>query len=373
MNRTNTARLVTFAPLLAAGVAALLGACGSENTGSGGSGGSGASGGATSSSVSSGGATSSSSSAASSSSSASSSSASSSSSSGTGGAPCAPGAACMAVDKDCIGLVDNAAQPSAGLRMSQLSLTKPSALNTGLVKNVVQGGVLPNIPTCNLGGSATFNWLLQFDIAGGTLKTGGAKPVADPSTGYLFVDEMVTQNGTQFHLQPVTMSATVGPNGDFNVATGVDLLVPIYLDAGGTQVVILPMHKVRFINGKLSADHNCIGQYNAQGLDPNNGCLGDAQTPTFLEDAQLDGFVTLEEADTVVVAALSQTLCVLLSGNSAMYGDGGVPIQKCKRTNGVIDFHGDWCAATDAAASANCFDALAVNAGFAASSIAINN
>ena len=44
-----------------------------------------------------------------------------------------------------------------------------------------------------------------------------------------------------------------------------------------------------------------------------------------------------------------------------------------KRTNGVIDFHGDWCAATDAAASANCFDALAVNGGFAASSVAINN
>src|SRR4029079_8937019 len=122
--------------------------------------------------------------------------------SGTGGAaPCAPGPACTAADKECIGLVDNSAQAKPGLRMSEIDFTKPVALTTGLVKNVVQGGVLPNIPTCNLSGSATFSWLLQFDLAGGTIKTGGAKPVANPALGYDFVDEIFQG----VHIQPATL------------------------------------------------------------------------------------------------------------------------------------------------------------------------
>jgi hypothetical protein len=241
-------------------------------------------------------------------------------------------------------------------------------LTKGLVKNVVLGGVLPDVPSCNLHGAATFNWLLQFDLAGGSIKTGGAKPISDPKLGYSFVDETVDG----FHLQPATLSAPVGPGGDFSAAAGADLILPIYLDPGGTQAMILPMHEVRFFNGKLSANRSCVGKYDPQGFDPDN-CFGDDSSPTFLDVAQLDGFLDLEDADTVVIDALSETFCVLLSGAPAIYGDGGSPVQKCKRTNGVIDFHGDWCSATNAQADANCFDALQVAGSFAASSVQIND
>ncbi len=48
---------------------------------------------------------------------------------------------------------------------------------------------------CNLDGSGTFSWLLQFDTTAGTLKTGGARPVAEPTTGYSFEEGMVAAGG----------------------------------------------------------------------------------------------------------------------------------------------------------------------------------
>ena len=291
----------------------------------------------------------------------------SSSATGSTGFPCSPKASCVAADKECLGLVDNASG-KAGLRMSHLDLTKPEALTKGVVKNVVLGAVVPNIPSCNVQGTATFNWLIQFDSATNKVKSGGAKPVADPTKGYAFLDETI--NGLA--VKPFETDLTVGADGKFSMAMGVDLVVPIFLDAMGNSAVLLPLHQARLINGTLSESKNCIGKYNAEGLSPANNCLGDTTTPTFLTAAELDGYITLEEADGVEISSLGQTLCVLLSGDASKYGDGGTP-NKCKRTNNVIDFKGDWCASTNKAADANCSDATALGAKFAASSVLITN
>jgi len=237
------------------------------------------------------------------------------------------------------------------------------------VAGIVGGAVTPSNAGCNLNGSATFNWLIQFDTAASSIKTGGAKPVADATTGYSFVDETVGG----LHLQPITY-AGVKPDasGAFTVTTGQDLFVPIYLDAGGTSVVILPLKNSRLTMGTLSTSQNCIGQYNAENLDVANSCLPDSKNKAFTTGAKIDGIITLEDADTVVVSSLSQTLCVLLSQNPAMYGEknaAGVSI--CKRTGGVIDFKGDWCAKTNAAADATCVDAARLEGGLAASSVKI--
>jgi hypothetical protein len=290
-----------------------------------------------------------------------------STSSGNTGFPCSPKASCTAVDKECLGLVDNASG-KAGLRMAHLDLTKPEALTKGVVKNVVLGAVVPNIPSCNVQGTATFNWLIQFDPATNKIKSGGAKPVADPTKGYDFVDETI--NGLA--VKPFEADLTVGADGAFSMATGVDLVVPIFLDTMGTNAVLLPLHAARLINGTLSKSKNCIGKYNAEGLSPANNCLGDATTPTFITDAELDGYITLLEADNVIIDSLGQSLCVLLSGDAATYGTGGSP-NKCKMTGGVIDFKGDWCAATNMAAGGGCSDAVTLGAKFAASSVKINN
>jgi len=297
-----------------------------------------------------------------------------SSSSGSSGctAPCCPTASCKATDKTCIGLVDNAGQTKFGLRMSELDVTKPAALTSGIVASVVAGNVLSNNAGCNLNGTGTFTWLLQFDTAASTLKTGGAKPVADESTGYSFVDDMVTQGAQTFHIQPITFDG-VKPDasGNFTVTTGTDLLVPIYLDTAATSVVILPLKNARLAMGTLSNNNNCIGKYNAEGLDPANTCLADPKNPTFVTAASLDGLITLEDADTVIVAQLMQSLCVLLSGNASMYGqkasDGTT---YCKRdASNVILFQGDSCSM----AGQTCKDAVTLTADFAASSVLINN
>jgi hypothetical protein len=289
-------------------------------------------------------------------------------SSGTGTSfPCSPGASCKAADKECIGLVDNAGQTKFGLRMSELDVTKPAALTTGIVAGIVGGAVAPSNASCNLNGSATFNWLIQFDTTASTVKTGGAKPVTDPSAGYDFVDDMV--NGK--HLQPVTFSG-VKPDasGNFSITAGQDLLVPIYLDAAGTNVVILPLKNARLSMGTLSASQNCIGKYNAAGLDPLAGCLPDAQNKAFIAGAKLDGLITLEDADTVVIDTLHQTLCVLLSQDASTYGEkDSTGLTVCKRTGGMINFQGDTCSM----AGQTCTDSVALAADFAANSVKINN
>lgn len=297
---------------------------------------------------------------------------SSSGSSGSCTAACCPTASCKATDKTCIGLVDNAGKTKFGLRMSELDVTKPAALTSGIVASVVAGNVLPANAGCNLNGTGTFSWLLQFDTTAGTLKTGGAKPVADETKGYDFVDDMVMQGNQTFHIQPITFTGvTPDANGAFSVTMGTDLYVPIYLDPGATQVVILPLKEARLAMGTLSSNNNCIGAYNANGLDPANTCLADSKNHTFITGGSLDGLITLEDADTVLVSSLMQSLCVLLSGNASMYGqkasDG---ITYCKRdSSNKILFQGDTCSM----AGQTCTDSVKLTADFAASSVQINN
>jgi hypothetical protein len=139
-----------------------------------------------------------------------------------------------------------------------------------------------------------------------------------------------------------------------------------------SQVLPLPIRQARFVNITASGNHDCIGEYNAAGLDPASGCVADAQHPGYFPDAQVAGFINLEQADTIPITKLGETLCVLLSGDATAYGNGASPISRCKRVNGQIVFPGDWCTATNQAASAQCKDAVYFAGAFAASGVIIN-
>jgi hypothetical protein len=285
---------------------------------------------------------------------------------------CEPTAACAAVDKTCLGLVNNTGKTTFGLRMAELDLTAPAALTTGIVKTTVQGDVGLDLKPCNLLGSGTFSWLLEFDTTAGTLKTGCAKPVTDPTMGYAF--DMETING--FTIAPVTYTGiTPDSTGAFNVAMGQDLIVPIFLDAAATEVVLLPLKAARLTMGTLSASQNCIGSYNGSTLTVANSCQPVPPATQFTDGASLDGYITLEDADTVIVSVLNESLCVLLSDASdagSMPGDGGINL--CERdANGNIVFQGNWCASTNSAATSTCFDSVTLGANFAASSVLITN
>jgi hypothetical protein len=287
-----------------------------------------------------------------------------SSSSGSAAA-CAPGASCPAKDKSCIGLVDNTGLTTFGLRMAELDLSKPAALTSGVIAGVVGGAVQINgmaLAACNLSGSGTFNWLLQFDTTAGTLETGGAKPVPDPTQGYSF--DMDTMN----NLAPVTLMTKPDSTGKFSVSMGQDVRVPIFLDAAGTMVVILPL-KNATLSGTLSTNQNCIGTYNAAGLSAANSCLPGPGMPQFNDAGTLTAIMTLEDADSVPISALSESLCVLLSGNATMYGVMKNGELVCTRdANNNIIFQGDTCSM----AGGTCTDSVALDANFAASSVKIN-
>jgi hypothetical protein len=70
------------------------------------------------------------------------------------------------------------------------------------------------------------------------MKTGGAKPAADPTAGYCFVNQMLGG----FPVSPVTFNANVG-GGAFSGVAG-DLVMPIFFDAMAQTYVLLPLHAV---------------------------------------------------------------------------------------------------------------------------------
>jgi hypothetical protein len=286
-----------------------------------------------------------------------------SSSSGTAALPCEPLASCSTVTSECVALEDNKGDDSFALRMAQLEVSKPPSLApTTIVGGIVAKGVQMDREACNLAGGGTFNLLLQFTKATNKLKVGGAKPVTDPSAGYAFLTETV---GTT-NVAPVEIDVTIDAAGKFTPAAGADIILPIYLAATDpTPAVLLPIHKA-LISGTLSDSNNCIGKFDVASLDPMKTCQSNVP---FIGGADLDGFITLKEADAVIVTALNQSLCVILTGDPLKYGDGGKP-NLCKQTTpGTFDFKGDWCEATNAAADATCADSVKLQGKLAASAV----
>jgi hypothetical protein len=286
--------------------------------------------------------------------------------------PCGVGPAeCHYQVAECLPLHDNAAAPKFGLRMADLSLTAPPSLANTPFKAALAYGVTPAEPDCHLNGSGMTSWLLAFDTLAGTVKTGGAKPPADPALGYSFLDEDYPIIGGTLHVAPVVLDAPIDAACSTSSTVG-DFTLPVHLGAMANTLFLLPLRQARFVNLTVSGDHDCIGKYNATTLDPADGCLPDAAHPAFTPGAQIVAFIDLEQADTIPINTIAQSLCLLLSGDAATYGDGGQPTNRCKRVNGKILFQGDWCTATNQAGSAQCNDAVYLEGAFAASGVIIN-
>ncbi len=283
-------------------------------------------------------------------------------------------AKCVSADPTCVAIVDNKDQKQFGLRMSQILISKPATLSaTSFVGQTVASGVTLSRPDCFLTGASaggTFSWLIQFDFDTNMVCTGGAKPPVKAEDGYTFVNEMLMQGGTTFDIKPIKFSSPNLAGGTFSVMTGQDIIVPIYTAEGG--VILLPLRKARITEGKLSSNNNCVGSFNGSGLDPYNNCgpLPSENQFTFNNAGKLDGYITLEDADGVIVDLAGASLCALITGD----GDGAKPIEKCKRDPATmkIAYKGDWCDGTNAAADATCADAVQLAAEFAASAVKVN-
>jgi hypothetical protein len=281
---------------------------------------------------------------------------------------CSIPASCPAVDAECLGAVDNSGLTRFGLRISQLDVTRPAGLAAGIVGRVVADDVLPDDVACNLPGAGTFSWLLRFDTEAGTLETGGARPPADPAAGYAFANEELLG----WKLQPATFAVTLGADGSFGSAAAAaqDITVPMYVDADGSDAVILPLRGVRFTTGVLSASQACIGRYDLAALDPDNACFPGPESPAFQTGGTIEGAIRLEDADQVHLAAFGETLCARLAADAPAYvARDATGTLACRRdAAGQILFPGDTCST----AGATCPDAVAVAADFAASSVRID-
>ena len=278
---------------------------------------------------------------------------------------CAPSdPTCPALSVDCLALQDYSDQPSFTLRMAQLSITNPLVLVTDLFQGIIGDGVNINLPTCNVSGNGTFSWLLQFDTARGKLRTGGARPQPDPTDGYCFEHDQAN------NIAPIEIDAPIAADGTFEAAAIDFLSIPIYLDMSGTDLVRLPLHDIH-IKGTVSANHNCIGSFNADGLEPVNNCKPDHSMGIeyFVDGATLEGYILLEDADGVIVAMPNQSLCVLLSGDPETYGDDGSPMHCKRNAAGDIVLLGDWCSTSNSAGG--CQDSMRMTAGIAASAVAV--
>ncbi|WP_437581058.1 hypothetical protein [Sorangium sp. So ce887] len=274
---------------------------------------------------------------------------------------------CTAVTSDCVAVHDNQGATTLGLRMAQLTITKPDVLASGYVAGLVTQGLTMNLPQCNLNGTGTFSWLLEFDTTTGKLRTGGAMPTVDPREGYCFAN----MTAGEFEIAPTEIDAPLTDGAWSGEAE--TLNVPIFLETS-PEPIILPLHQVRLTDAKVSADNNCIGRYNVEGLEWDNACLPgqDGDPPAFINGGKLAAFITLEEVDRVIVDAVKQSLCVVLSGDIVKYGT-GADTNTCKRDeNDQIVLKGDWCSATNSPATDDCADAYALGGEYAASAVKIN-
>ncbi len=300
----------------------------------------------------------------------------SSSTGDTGGAPaggaCAPAEGCPSVVSDCVAFEDNAGKDVFSLRIVDLQLSAPAALASPVVAGLLSTGITPDYEQCVtkdslalFTGDGSFNWILTFDKTAGILRTGGAVLETNPDNGYCFINETIDG----FDVAPLELPLTIDGSGAFTLEGTEDVVVPIYTSPTDTaSVILLPLRGVSIKDGVISADNNCMGSFNADGLDPNNLCKASTSTPAFNAGAKLEGFVTLEDGDAVKVPQLGDaSLCSLLAPEDSTDG-------KCNRdAGGVITYKGDWCAATDSAATADCADAVRLLADFAAAGVKLRD
>jgi hypothetical protein len=175
---------------------------------------------------------------------------------------------------------------------------------------------------------------------------------------------MFSQGGTSFHVAPVTFDLVQNPNGSFGTGAPHDLELPVFtLFTDPKTPTVLSFHGLTASNMFVSASHDCIGGFDPAIFDP-KVCKSTAEGDVFEHDGSLQAFLSLEEADAIQFGSNNETLCAVLAGDPHNL--------QCQRTNGVIDFRGDWCSATNGPATSTCADAVLVKADFAASAVQIH-
>jgi len=279
------------------------------------------------------------------------------------GAGCAIDEARCGSASTCLPMASNKGKEVLDLRMRRLQVVAPSMLAEFFVQNLIVGRNIDlNAPACgDSNGTGSFTWLLRLDRTARKLTTGGAPPSSDPfGVGYCFARSDVGG----IAVAPVELDVDI--DGDkVSARNGFDTLnVPIYVNGDPNNVVLLPIRRGLVKDITLSADGDCIGRFERGGQAADCTELR-GQCSKWKTSGSLGGFITLEDADKVVLKDLNgRTLCGFLTGNTAS--------KSCLRNAaGAIEAKGDFCSTTNAAGG--CADAYWLAATFAASAVKIHD
>lgn len=256
----------------------------------------------------------------------------------------------------CLALSSNTTPSLLDFRVRTLQIATPDSLKLAIVQSglIDVGIALPN--TCCEAGDGGFNMLLRLDTTANTITVGGARRSDDPiNAGYCYLE--TTSNGAA--VAPVTAAASMGADGTWSTSEFPQTFeIPIYAHGDPNNLVVLPLTAARIEHFAVSADGNCVGTYAAD----NEGGVG--WNPV----ATLTGYITLEDADRVLVPDLGyNSLCTLLEPSFASGAH-------CTRgTDGKIVAKGDFCSTSDSAATSACADSVRLSATFAASAVRIHS
>jgi hypothetical protein len=289
---------------------------------------------------------------------------------------------CQAVSTTaCQALTTNPPGGPLDFRMRRIILVAPTNLTTLAAQNtVVNTGVDLNEPQCGApdAGPQTgdFSWILSIDTTAKppTMTTGGAPPcdLSDsPScnpftTGYCFVNKTV---GT-FSVKPVTAPITQASDGTYSANSIGAINVPIYFNG---SIIVLPINGGQMNGVKISPDGNCIGSFNPDALHAD--CSNDYTACSLWKtDGSITGYITLEQADGVVISLLNATLCAFLTGTPPA-SQGALAVCPRDPTTHAITAYGDYCSSPQAPAvdGGTCHDSFWLAATFAASAVKIND
>jgi hypothetical protein len=266
----------------------------------------------------------------------------------------------------CLPMADNAGKDLADLRLRSLIVTAPAPLATSLVQRaIITKNIDLKAKQCGETGNGAFNWLIRVDRKNNSILTGGAPPSDDPfGVGFCFYNH-TTPSGIEVVPEEIKVTFT----GDtFTTDPIPKLNVPIFLNGDVNNTIILPLTNVVINKVTLSNSDNCVGRFEPKSLT--SDCTNDPEScAKWTTAGAIGGYITLEEADNVEIADLSQSLCVLLTGADKNAEN------KCPREAGKLAIPdsklGDFCSTSQKAGE--CRDSFWLAATFAASAATITD
>lgn len=203
---------------------------------------------------------------------------------------------------------------------------------------------------------------MRVDRATGALTFGGAPPAEPVTEGYCFA-HMTTPAGAVVTSgrAPITWNGTA-----FTTTAPMDVRLPVFHTSDPRSAQVLSIHDARLSDVSLSTE-DCIGSLDRAALD--STCTATNGRDKWRSGGALAGYMTLEEADEIVLADLSgESLCVVLLGSGAR----DAATHRCTRdAAGKVPALGDYCSVSKA--GGDCRDSVWFAATFAASAVRIHD